>query len=121
MLCRNVCDITYPFFICVFSCKLSIEKMRSDWMSLVSFCSQYPTSFAASTERCLPHQPGDPFARATAPLITQFPVQTWTPISPFMLLKCLSKLLRKESIFSVARADRPLAPGILAAFGHGEH
>src|SRR5260370_29139975 len=82
---------------------------------------QHPTAFAPGTHVRVTHTSGHPLARDASPLILQLSIDTRTPISASMRNKDLPNLLRKLSIFSLARACRTLAPGRKATFRDSKH
>src|SRR5581483_2935882 len=90
-------------------------------MRRVSAGGQHPALFAAGRKLRLAHQPGYPFARRASPLIFEFTMNAWTPISPLMRDKNLLNLLRKLSIFPCALTSRTFAPSVKAAFRDSKH
>lgn len=91
---RDVGDICHPLLVRLSGRKLSVENVRSDGVRDISAGSQCPTVFVASGERCLTHQPGDPFARDPSSLIPQFSLNTRTAISTAVPVVNLLDLLR---------------------------
>jgi hypothetical protein len=68
-----------------------------------------------------PHEPGHAMAADPQPMGAQIVMNPRTPIAASRRLITRSNMREQPLILLRARTERTMAPGVIAASGHGEH